>query len=105
MRRAAKVAALGLASTIIPQTFYGQASSVELWITSSDEAGVVAGLEAQPGLFFGADADDVTAAIKVDDGKVYQRMEGGSAAYRRRGLAHQPKDVGGTAGPGHAEAS
>ena len=81
MRRAAKVAALALASAIMPQILYAQASSVEPWITSSDQAGVVAGLEAQPSLFFRADADDATAAIKLDDGKVYQRMEGGGAAF------------------------
>ena len=84
MRRAAKVAPLGLASAIIPQILYGQGPSVELWITSSDEAGVVAGLEAQPSLFFRADADDATAAIKVDDSKVFQRMEGGGAAGWQR---------------------
>jgi hypothetical protein len=52
---------------------------VELGVISSDEAGVVAGLEAQPSLFFRPDADDATVAIKVDDGKVYRRQ---SAAQR-----------------------
>jgi glucosylceramidase len=81
MRRAAKVAALAVASAIMPQILYAQVSSVELWITSSDEAGEVAGLEAQPSLFFCPDAGDATVAIKVDDGQVYQRMEGGGAAF------------------------
>jgi glucosylceramidase len=81
VRGAAKVAALAIASAIMPQILCAQGSSVQLWITNSDEAGVVAGLEAQPNLVFRDDADDATAAIKVDDGKVYQRMEGGGAAF------------------------
>jgi hypothetical protein len=52
VRGAAKVAALAIASAIMPQILCAQGSSVQLWITSSDEAGVVAGLEAQPSLFF-----------------------------------------------------
>jgi hypothetical protein len=41
MRRAAKVAVLAIASAIMPQVLYAQGPSVELWVTSSDEAGVV----------------------------------------------------------------
>ena len=58
MRRTAKVAALAIASAMMPQILYAQGPSVELWVISSDEAGVVAGLEAQPSLFFRPDADD-----------------------------------------------
>jgi len=79
MRRTAKVAALASASAMMPQILYAPGPSVEPGVTSSDEAGVVAGLEAQPSLFFRPDADDATVAIKVDDGKVYRRQ---SAAQR-----------------------
>jgi hypothetical protein len=41
MRRAAKVAALAIASAIMQQVLYAQGPSVERWVTSSDEAGVV----------------------------------------------------------------
>jgi glucosylceramidase len=58
-----------------------QQSSVHLWITTSDEAGVVAGLEAQPNLNFRPSANDGVSAIAVDESKVYQRMEGGGAAF------------------------
>jgi len=63
-----------------PETLGGQGPSVELWITSSDEAGVVAGLEPQSSLSFAPESGDATA-IKVDESKVYQPMEGGGAAF------------------------
>ena len=62
-------------------TLQAQQSPVQLWITTSDEAGVVAGLEAQPDLNFRPNAQDGVQAIEVDENKVYQRMEGGGAAF------------------------
>lgn len=62
-------------------TLQAQQLSVQLWITTSDEAGVVAGLEAQPDLNFRPSANDGVQAIEVDESKVYQRMEGGGAAF------------------------
>jgi glucosylceramidase len=58
-----------------------RAQSVESWVTSSDEAGVVAGLEAQPIFSFAPESRDTATVIKVDDRKIYQRMEGGGAAF------------------------
>jgi glucosylceramidase len=81
MRKAAVVAVLAVSSTIIPGILYAQGPSVELWITSSDEAGVVTGLESQPSLSFHPEADNADAAIQVDESRVYQRMEGGGAAF------------------------
>ena len=81
MRRAAVLAVLAVSSAILPEMLRAQAPSVELWITSSDEAGVVAGLEAPPSLAFHSDSEDAIAAIKVEESKVYQRMEGGGAAF------------------------
>jgi len=46
MSRAAKVAALALARVNYSPDILWAASSVELWINSSDEAGVLAGAEA-----------------------------------------------------------
>lgn len=43
-----------MAAGVLP----AQQPSVQLWITSSDEAGVVAGLEEQPELSFRANTDD-----------------------------------------------
>lgn len=81
MRRAAVVAMLAVGSAIMAGLLYAHSPSLELWITTSDEAGVVAGLGAQPRLAFGPDNDEAMAAINVGDSKVYQRMEGGSAAF------------------------
>ena len=72
-------AMLGLLLAASP--VHAQQSSVQLWITTSDEAGVVAGLEAQPDLAFRPNAPDGIQAIEVDESKVYQRMEGGGAAF------------------------
>jgi glucosylceramidase len=58
-----------------------QTPAVQLWITISDDAGVVAGLEAQPELRFAPDADDGVQAIAVDETKVFQKMEGGGASF------------------------
>jgi glucosylceramidase len=66
-----------MAAGVLP----AQQPSVQLWITSSDEAGVVAGLEEQPELSFRANTDDGVPTIAVDDRKIYQRMEGGGAAF------------------------
>jgi glucosylceramidase len=60
---------------------YGQGIPVQLWVTTSDAAGVVAGLEAQPDLSFRQDAGDGVMAIRVDDTKVFQKMEGGGASF------------------------
>jgi hypothetical protein len=62
-------------------TLRAQQPSLQLWITDSDEAGVVAGLEEQPALSFRANTDDGVATIAVDERKIYQRMEGGGAAF------------------------
>jgi glucosylceramidase len=66
---------------MIGETSAAQSRPVEVWITSSDEAGVVAGLEEQPNLAFSADAKDATATIEINDKNVYQQMEGGGAAF------------------------
>jgi glucosylceramidase len=58
-----------------------QASSIHVWTTTSDEAGVVAGLEAQPDITLGKDAADGVQAIDVDETKVFQKMEGGGASF------------------------
>jgi hypothetical protein len=81
MRRAAVVAMLALSSAIMAGLLYAQGPSLELWITTSVEAGVVAGLGVQPRLAFGPDNDEAMAAINVGDSKVYQRMEGGGEAF------------------------
>ena len=62
-------------------TLRAQQPSVQVWITSSDEAGVVAGPEEQPELSFRANTDDGVPTIAMDEWKIYQRMEGGGAAF------------------------
>ena len=56
------------------------AGPVQSWITSTDEHGIVAGLEQQPDLVFGGNTEDSVPAIHVDEKVTYQRMEGGGAA-------------------------
>jgi glucosylceramidase len=58
-----------------------QQSSVQLWTTSSDGAGVIAGLEEQPAVSFQPNTNDGVPTIAVDETKIYQRMEGGGAAF------------------------
>jgi glucosylceramidase len=71
----AALAGICLATTCL------RAQSVQLWVTTSDQAGVVAGLEPQPDLSFHPDANDSVPAIGVDESKVYQSMEGGGASF------------------------
>jgi glucosylceramidase len=58
-----------------------QQVSVQSWITTTDEHGTVVGLEEQPNLVFGSNAEDSVPAIHVDEKVTYQRMEGGGAAF------------------------
>ena len=58
-----------------------QQVSVQSWITTTDEHGIVVGLEKQPDLTFGEDSQDSVGAIHVNEREVYQRMEGGGAAF------------------------
>jgi glucosylceramidase len=58
-----------------------QQMPVQSWITTTDEHGIVVGLEKQPDLAFGEDAQDGVAAIHVNEKVTYQRMEGGGAAF------------------------
>jgi glucosylceramidase len=57
-----------------------QATPVQLWITTSDDAGIVKGLEQQPDLAFGADSNTAEAVIDLDDTKQFQAMIGGGAS-------------------------
>ena len=59
-----------------------QTTPVQLWITTSDDAGIVKGLEQQPDLAFGADSSANTAevVIDLDDTKQFQTMIGGGAS-------------------------
>jgi len=81
MRRLHSPIAAVVAILMAAGTLRAQQPSVQLWITSSDEAGVVAGLEEQPELSFRANTDDGVPTIAVDERKIYQRMEGGGAAF------------------------
>jgi len=58
-----------------------QRPSVQLWIASSEEAGVIAGLEERASLSLRPNPDDGVESIAVDQSEVYQRMEGRSAAF------------------------
>jgi glucosylceramidase len=58
-----------------------QQGSVQSWITTTDEHGIVVGLEEQLNLVFGSDTEDSVPAIHVDEKVTYQRMEGGGAAF------------------------
>ena len=57
-----------------------QQGSVQSWITTTDEHGIVVGLEEQLNLVFGSDTEDSVPAIHVDEKVTYQRME--AAAQR-----------------------
>lgn len=81
MKPSAVLGILALSSAVPIQLLHAQGPSVEAWITSSDEAGVVAGLELQPALSFSPDSDNRIPSITLDENKVYQRMEGGGAAF------------------------
>jgi glucosylceramidase len=58
-----------------------QQAPVQSWITTTDEHGIVAGLEEQPNLAFGSNTEDSVPTIHVDEKVTYQRMEGGGAAF------------------------
>jgi glucosylceramidase len=58
-----------------------QQGSVQSWITTTDEHGIVVGLEKQPDLAFGKYAQDGVPEIGVNEKVTYQRMEGGGAAF------------------------
>ena len=58
-----------------------QQGPVQSWITTTDEHGIVVGLEEQPNLLFGNNSEDSVPAIHVDEKVTYQRMEGGGAAF------------------------
>ena len=47
-----RAAVVRVGNTILPGILYAQGLSVELWIPTSDEAGVVEGLAVQPSLAF-----------------------------------------------------
>jgi glucosylceramidase len=70
--------AIVLSSGVIVQA---QQAPVQSWITTTDEYGIVVGLEKQPDLAFGEDAQDGVPAIHVNEKVTYQRMEGGGAAF------------------------
>ncbi len=54
---------------------------MQSWITTTDDYGIVVGLEKQPGLAFGEDLGDAVPTIHVNEKVSYQRMEGGGAAF------------------------
>ncbi len=54
---------------------------VQSWVTTTDEHGIVVGLEQQKDLFFTDNVTDSASAIHVDEKIRYQRMEGGGAAF------------------------
>src|SRR5271154_2782845 len=81
MRKWHSAMAVVLATLAAAGASRAQQSSVQLWTTSSDEAGVVAGLEEQPELSFRPNTNDSVPTIAVDESKIYQRMEGGGAAF------------------------
>jgi glucosylceramidase len=57
-----------------------QTAPVQLWITTTDDAGIVKGLDRQPDIAFGAKGQDPAATIDVDEGKKFQTMVGGGAS-------------------------
>ena len=81
MRRWRTATAVVVAILMVGAAARAQQGSVQLWVTSSDEAGVIAGLEEQPALSSRPNSDDGVETIAVDESKVYQRMEGGGAAF------------------------
>ncbi len=72
------LAAMGIPFCALSAT--AQSTPVQLWITTSDDAGVVKGLEQQPDLKFGASGDNAGLVITVDDTKQFQVMVGGGAS-------------------------
>lgn len=58
-----------------------QQAPVASWVTTTDEHGIVAGLEKQPNLAFEENAPDNIPAINVNEKVTYQRMEGGGADF------------------------
>ena len=58
-----------------------QTAPVALWITTSDGAGIVKGLERQPDIAFGAEGQSAAATIDVDDSKEFQSWVGGGASF------------------------
>jgi glucosylceramidase len=81
MRRMLLPVLCALGNLMMPEASAAQRSTVQPWITSSDEAGVIAGLEQQPKLAFSPDSKDSIPTIEVNENKLYQRMEGGGAAF------------------------
>lgn len=80
MKRAAVVAMLAVGSPIMAGLRHAQGPSVEPGITTSDATrGVDRGWECNPASLFGLTTMKLSAAINVDDSKVYQRMEAGAA--------------------------
>ena len=57
-----------------------QQMPVQSWVTSTDEHGIVQGLDEQPTLLFGNNAEDSVPVIHVGEKVTYQRMEGSGAA-------------------------
>jgi glucosylceramidase len=80
MRRLPTLLLASLTASLSATLLQAQTTPVQLWITASDDAGVVAGLERQPDLAFAKNSAGGAAAIVVDDSKVYQQMEGGGAS-------------------------
>jgi len=60
---------------------HAQTVPVQSWITTTDERGIVVGLEKQADLSFGNNVQDAVPAIAVNEKVAYQRMEGGGAAF------------------------
>ena len=58
-----------------------QTAPVQLWVTTTDDAGIVKGLERQPDITFGAEGQSAAATIDVDESKKFQTMEGGGASF------------------------
>ena len=54
---------------------------VQSWITTTDEHGIVVGLEKQPDLTFGEDSQDSVGEIHVNERVAYQSLKGGGAAF------------------------
>ena len=57
-----------------------QQMPVQSWVTSTDEHGIVQGLDEQPTLLFENNAEDSVPVIHVGEKVTYQRMEGSGAA-------------------------
>src|SRR5579883_488284 len=62
-------------------TLAGQEPVVHLWMTTSDEAGVIKGLEQQPDIVFTASHSEAPITVEIDDRKTFQKMEGGGASF------------------------